>query len=87
MKRLNPKKDKEAKRKRNPLFWQTGGRQSFLAPTLCTECIKLQKIAREEKQKTDPAPVGKVWVLNQSIRCDTCKKRYEETKQDNTPTA
>lgn len=37
--RPNPKKDKSARRKRNPLYWQTGGRQ-VITPPSCQDCAK-----------------------------------------------
>jgi hypothetical protein len=44
MRRKNPKKNKEDRRKRNPLYWQTGGRQSFrLMP--CKECRRAMRKA------------------------------------------
>lgn len=46
MSRLNPKKDRSAKRKRNGVYWATGGRQVF-------NLISCEKCRREVNKTRD----------------------------------
>ena len=44
--RPNPKKDKEAQRKRNTLYWFTGGRQ-MIKFIDCPDCLKLSRSVQQ----------------------------------------
>jgi hypothetical protein len=74
MKRPNPKKDKDARRKRNANYWNTGGR-STKTLVVCPDCIRVMKKDRRERQKqAEKADMPVPQTLNASLKCERCKE-------------
>jgi len=79
MNRPNPKKDKDARRKRSVNYWNTGGRirRTLVA---CPDCIKVMKLDRQERQvQAEKADMPISNAMNAGLKCDRCKKDHEQS--------
>jgi len=85
MNRPNPKKDKDARRKRSVNYWNTGGRirRTLVA---CPDCIKVMKLDRQERQvQAEKADMPISNAMNAGLKCDRCKKDHEQLQTKTKP--
>jgi len=74
-KRPNPKKDKSARRKRNPLYWQTGGRQRITMPS-CRDCLQAMK-----RTRNSTAMCGDCYRAKEKINVPKTDKIKDDTSK------